>query len=396
METEGHNIEELNTWHQKRLASNVLLRLDGEPRNVYKYSLEMFVCWVGVASKPATISGKCRHMKVIEYDRHGDVDELQVRERNLPIPAPHEARVRIEAVALNGFDPMMLAGSTGLSVPFPQSPCGDAAGVIDTLGSEVTEKWAVGQAVSIYPVLPELGMMGEVSLGAAREYICVPASCLVPIPSGVSTIEAAAFPVAYGTAYRMLLERCPPASGERVLVLGATGGVGVASIQLALNAGAEVIACGHGHWKVEALSALGAQHVIDTAKDDFYKRCREIVGKPDYLGVRPDGVDIVVNYLGGDTISPSLRLLKRHGRMVVCGATAGYDVSTDLRYLWSFEQSLIGSNGWLPGDQAALLELCASGELKPVIHRVRPIEEMAEAIRELRDRKVFGKSVLAF
>ena len=153
-------------------------------------------------------------------------------------------------------------------------------------------------------------------------------------------------------------------------------------------------ACGGGQWKTEKLRELGAEHVIDTSRDSFYARCRAIHGKPDYLGIRDDGVDIVVNYLGGDTISPSLRLLKRFGRVVVCGATAGYESVTDLRYLWSFEQSLIGSNGWTPDDQAALLQLCAEGRLAPVIHRVRPLEDMAEAMQELSERAVFGKSVL--
>ncbi|MEM1144869.1 MAG: zinc-binding dehydrogenase [Pseudomonadota bacterium] len=333
-------------------------------------------------------------MRVIEYDRHGSIEELKLRDGDIPEPLPHEVRLRVKAVALNGFDPMMLAGSTGLSVPFPQSPCGDVAGVIDSIGGEVGDEWIAGQSVSVYPILPDVGMMGEVSLGAAREFICVPASCLISIPDNVTAVDAAALPVAYGTAYRMMVERCRLERGQRVLILGATGGVGVAAIQLALNAGAEVIACGSGEWKARRLKELGAHHVIDTSKNDFYRCCREWFGKPDYLGIRSDGVDVVVNYIGGSTVIPALRLLKRHGRMVICGATAGHDVSIDLRYLWSFEQELIGSNGWTPQDQASLLALCSSGELAPVIHAVRPLEEMPAAMRELQERQIFGKSVL--
>lgn len=333
-------------------------------------------------------------MKAMVFERHGGVDELNIRDLPVPEIADNEVLVRVRAVALNGFDPMMLQGATGLKTPFPMAPCGDFAGEIAQLGAKAGENWRVGDHVSGYPILPGKGMMGEVTMGAACEYILMPASCLVPVPDDVSFEEAAALPVAYGTALRMMNLRGHVAEGERVLVLGATGGVGVAAIQFAKRAGAEVFACGGGDWKLEKLKEIGADHVIDTGKEDFLTAMRDLAGKPSYDGASEGGVDVVVNYIGGETWVKSLKMLRRHGRVLVCGATAGYDPKTDLRYIWSFEQSIIGSNGWTIEDQAKLLELTASGDIKPVIHAVRPIEDMPIAMQELIDRKVFGKSVL--
>ncbi len=333
-------------------------------------------------------------MKACVFEQHGGVDQLHIADLPAPRPAADEVLIRVRAVALNGFDPMMLAGSTKLKVPFPMAPCGDFAGEIIERGDAVDPRWQVGQRVSGYPILPGKGMMGEVTMGAACEVVAIPQQNLVTLPDGLSFEHAAALPVAYGTAYRMMTMRGQVKAGERVLILGATGGVGVACLQLAKAVGAEVTACGGGVWKGEKLREIGADHVIDTSKDDFLSAARDLVGKPSYDGSSDGGYDVVVNYIGGDTYAKSLKLIKRYGRILVCGATAGYDPQTDLRYIWSFEQSVIGSNGWTVEDQQTLMEMAADGRLVPVIHAVRPVEEMATAMQELTERNVFGKSVL--
>lgn len=333
-------------------------------------------------------------MKAALFDRHGGPDALYIGDLPMPdLPEDH-ILVRVRAVALNGFDPMMLEGSTGLKTPFPMVPCGDFSGTIEQVGSAVKTNWQTGQAVTGYPILPQKGMMGEVTLGAACDYVAIPESCVVAVPDGVSHEEAAAMPVAYGTAYRMMTKRAGLKSGERVLILGATGGVGVAAIQLSKNAGCEVIACASGAEKAEKLKDLGADDVIDTRQDDFLSAIRTRYGKPAYSGEGQGGVDVLVNYIGGDTWVPGIKCVRKHGRILVCGATAGYDPQTDLRYIWSFEHSVIGSNGWSPQDQADILQLAAKDELRPVLHAVRPIEEIADAYQDLMDRKVVGKSVL--
>ncbi len=333
-------------------------------------------------------------MKAILFRQHGSVDELQLGDLPEPEPGPAEVKIRVRAVALNAFDIMMLQGSTGLRVPLPMVPCGDFAGEIVAVGAAVSGGLAVGDRVTGYPILPDAGMMGEVARGAACEYVCVDASCALPMPDGLSFEHAAALPVAYGTAYRMMGVRGQVAEGERVLILGATGGVGVACVQLARSVGAEVIACGGGGWKLDRLKDIGADHTIDTSQGEFLPVVRERFGKPAYDGSTDGGVDVLVNYIGGETWAAGLKTVRRHGRILVCGATAGHAPATDLRYIWSFEQSVIGSNGWTREDQIALMELAASGRLKPVIHKVRPIEHYPEAMSELIERKVFGKSVV--
>ena len=251
----------------------------------------------------------------------------------VPSPLPGEVLLRVRAVALNGFDPMMLQGSTGIRVPFPMVPCGDAAGEVAGFGPGTDPgPWRVGDRAALDPVIENRGMMGEKVLGVAREYVAVPLKNLVPVPDGVSLEAAAAVPVAYGTAQRVVEERARIEPGETVLVLGATGGVGVCCVQLCKLAGATVIATGSGEWKREKLKELGADHVFPSRTEEWLGQVKAIAGRPRYLDKAAGGVDAVVNYIGGDTWAASLKILRYHGRMITCGATAGYDPPTDIRY----------------------------------------------------------------
>ena len=213
------------------------------------------------------------------------------------------------------------------------------------------------------------------------------------MPEAVSFEDAAALPVAYGTAHRMLITHNTVAAGERVLVLGASGGVGTGCVLLAKMLGAEVIACASSDEKLARLKALGADEVIDYTKTDWSKWAVEKYGKPQrrtYEG----GVDVVINFTGGDTWLPSLRCLKRGGKLLVCGATAGYDPKEDLRYVWSFELKIIGSNSFYDDDLAALMQLISERKIKPVIDKVLPLAEAREGLRLIADREVIGKVVV--
>ena len=332
-------------------------------------------------------------MRAIQYDAHGGVDQLKLRDVPPPAPETGEVLIRVRAAALNGFDPMMLDGSTGLKTPFPMTPCGDFAGEVAALGAGVTG-WSVGQRVCPYPILPVKGMMGETTPGAACEYIAVPAEVLIEMPDAVSFEDAAAMPVAYGTALRMIETRGDVQPGEKVLVLGAGGGVGVASIQFAKARGAYVIAAASGAQKLGKLMEIGADETLDTAEADWRKTLIGRHGKPAFFG-EPGGMDVIVNYVGGPTWVDSLKCLKNEGRILVCGASAGHDPKEDLRYIWSFEQSIIGSNGWSPEDQSELMDRVAAGRFKPVIHEVYPLAETARAMDDLANRKVVGKAVIS-
>jgi len=332
-------------------------------------------------------------MRAIVFHQHGSVSQLALESFPDPVAGPSDAILRVTATSLNGFDPMILAGTTGLKTPLPMIPCGDIAGEIVELGSEVDGgEWKIGDRVCPHPFVLGEGMTGETRLGAACELVRIPAANLIRIPDGVTDADAASLPIAYGTAYRMMLTRGKVRKGEKVLILGATGGVGTCCLQIAKAAGAEVVVAGSAAWKLEKLRELGADHLIDTSQQDFVSAVHALFGKPRMLA--HGGVDIIVNYIGGETWAQALRCLASHGRMLTCGATAGFEPPTDIRYIWTYEQQVIGSNGWMPDEQVALLEMVANGEIRPVVHAVRPLEETPRSIQELIDRAVVGKTVI--
>ena len=183
--------------------------------------------------------------------------------------------------------------------------------------------------------------------------------------------------------------------GDKVIVLGASGGVGTGCVHPREDARRRSdrlrVAARR---RSSALQELGADQVINYKETDFSKWAVEKYGKPQrrtYEG----GVDVVINFTGGDTWQPSLRCLKRGGKMLVCGATAGYDPKEDLRYIWSFELQIIGSNSFYDDNLKALMDLIREGKMKPVIDKVLPLEEAREGLRLIQDREVIGKVVVA-
>ena len=331
-------------------------------------------------------------MRAAVFHQHGPCDSIRVEDFPEPDIGPEDVLIRVRAASINGFDPMIVQGTTQLKTPLPMIPGGDCAGEIVRVGAEVTD-WAEGDAVLPFPMVPGEGMAGEVRMGVCSEFTRFPAASLMAIPDGVSFEDAACLPIAYGTAWRLVEERARVRADEKVLILGATGGVGTCLVQLCKAKGAHVIACGSSARKLEQLQALGADEVIDTSTSDIVEEVWSQHGKPRVFGAS-GGVDVVVNYIGGDTWVPALKTLRRNGRMVTCGATAGFEPQTDIRYIWSFELSIIGSNGWTPDDQQQLLLAVRDGHVKPIIDRVVGLEETGQAIQDLFDRKVFGKIVV--
>jgi len=235
------------------------------------------------------------------------------------------------------------------------------------------------------------GLIGEVRPGGLAEYCAVPTHNLVRLPPSVSYEAAACLPVAYGTALRMMVTIGQVKAGEKVLILGASGGVGTCCVQLAKLAGSVVIVCASSTEKLARLQDLGADYGIDYSREDFVKWVYTKYGKP-HRRRFDGGVDVVVNFTGGDTWVPSLRALHRQGRLLTCGATAGFDPKEDLRYIWTFELKILGSNGWMREDLTTLLDLISSGELKPIIDRALSLllsyrqGDTALALSELADR----------
>jgi NADPH:quinone reductase-like Zn-dependent oxidoreductase len=237
------------------------------------------------------------------------------------------------------------------------------------------------------------GLVGEVRPGGLADLCAVPTHHLVRLPDEVSFEDAACLPVAYGTAIRMMYTIGQIQPKDRVLILGASGGVGTGAVLLSKLAGAEVIACASSPAKLERLKQIGADHVIDYTKDDFVKWVYAKYGKPHRRRFE-GGVDVVVNFTGGDTWVQSLRAVHRRGKVLTCGATAGFDPKEDLRYVWSFEIQVLGSNSFMREDLAALLDLIRQGRLKPIVDKALPLSEVNEAFRLIEEREVFGKVAL--
>ena len=330
-------------------------------------------------------------MKALVLRQHGEIETLRVaHDYPQPRAAPGHVVIRVRAASFNHHDVFTVKGMPGIKVPMPVVIGLDMAGEV---AETAAPQWKPGARVLVNPLNKERGLLGEALDGGMAEYCLVSADQLVPMPDNVSFVDAAALPVAYGTAHRMLVTHRTLAKGERVLVLGASGGVGMACVVLAKRIGCEVIACASSDDKLARLRELGADHTVNYRQTDFSKWAIEKFGKPQRRSYE-GGVDCVVNFTGGETWVPSLRCVKRGGKILVCGATAGFDPKEDLRYIWSFEHTIIGSDGWSADDQAALMDMVAAGALTPVIHSVRPLEEAAAAMQELIDRQVFGKSVL--
>jgi alcohol dehydrogenase len=333
-------------------------------------------------------------MKALVLRKHGGLDQLDIVS-DYPVPSAVAGHVviRVHAASFNYHDVFTVRGMPGIKVPLPIILGLDMAGEIIELGSDVNG-WNVGDRVLVNPLNKKKGLMGEMLDGGMAEYCEVAADQLIAMPAGVSFEEAAALPVAYGTAHRMLITHATVKSGDRVLILGASGGVGTGCVILAKHLGASVIACTSSAEKMHRLKQLGADEVINVSETDFSKWAVEKYGKPQRRSYE-GGVDVVINFTGGETWHPSLRCLKRGGRLLVCGATAGYDPKEDLRYIWSFELKIIGSNSFYDDDLQALMRLIANGKMRPVIDKVLPLDQAREGLRLIQDREVIGKVVVA-
>jgi len=333
-------------------------------------------------------------MKALVLRRHGDLQDLEVV-ADYPVPQEIEGHVviRVRASSFNYHDVFTMRGMPGIKVPLPVIVGLDMAGEIAQVGAGVAD-WKTGDRVLVNPLNRKKGLMGEMLDGGMAEYCLVSADQLVAMPEGVSFAEAASLPVAYGTAHRMLITHQTIKPGDRVLVLGASGGVGTGCVILAKLLGAEVIACASSEEKLERLKELGADEAINYLKVDFSKWAIEKYGKPQRRSYE-GGVDVVINFTGGDTWVPSLRCIKRGGKLLVCGATAGHDPKEDLRYIWTFEINIVGSNSFYDDDLKGLMALIQAGKMKPVIDKVLSLDEAREGLRLIRDREVIGKVVVA-
>lgn len=328
-------------------------------------------------------------MRAVVIREHGGPEVLTLEtDFPDPEPGPGETLVRVRACGLNHLDVFVRRGMPGVATVLPHISGGDVAGTIVAHG-EGSSGPAPGTRVLVDPYLRvgrTGGALGEDARGGLAELVVVPTENVIPLPATLSDLDAAALPIAYGTALRMLVTRGAVRQGETVVVLGASGGVGTAAVQIARAAGCRVAAVTASPWKRERLLALGAELAVDHSREDWSAAVWEWTDRR--------GADVVVDHTGRDTWRASVRTLAVGGRILCCGATSGYEAVTDLRYLWRREATIVGSNAWERADLEELIRMVGEGAITPVVDRVVGLEGVADAERAIEAREVFGKVVV--
>ena len=319
-------------------------------------------------------------MHAIRIHEDGGPEVLRYEEVPDAVAGPGEVLVRLRAASLNHLDLWIRQGLP--SVPKPRILGADGAGEVAALGEGV-EGLAEGDRVLLNPGLDDgKRILGEHMDGTHTELIAVGADYVHPIPEGMSFEEAAAFPLVYVTAYRMLATRAGLREGEWVLVWGIGSGVAVAALGIAKALGARVLATSTSDEKLERALALGADMAVRTDSD--------VAGVAKDLG----GMDVVVEHIGEATWKGSLQSARAGGRIVVCGATSGPNPPAMLHRVFWKQLSILGSTMGTREDFAALLELVAAGRVKPVVDRTFGLADAAEAHAYLEAGGQFGKVVL--
>ncbi|MFC6733504.1 MULTISPECIES: zinc-binding dehydrogenase [unclassified Haladaptatus] len=340
-------------------------------------------------------------MKAVHFDEHGDRDVLQYGELPDPDPARDEVIVEMRAGALNFLDVWTRRGLPGLDLEMPHIPGSDGAGIVHAVGEDVA-RFEPGDRVAVTAGLScgvcefcrdgdpslceDFGVLGEHTRGVHSELAAVPAENLVPVPEHVSWEVAAAAPLVFQTAWRMLITRAELEPGEKVLVLGASGGVGHAAIQIAKYAGAEVFATASSSQKLELAAECGADHVLNYEETDYASEIYELTDKR--------GVDVIVDHVGGPTWQDSIKSLAKNGRLVTCGATLGRHPQTDLNRIFWNQLQILGSSMGTPGEADDVLPLVWDGTFRPHIREVLPMSEVKRAHEMLENRDGFGKVVV--
>lgn len=321
-------------------------------------------------------------MRAVECHTHGPPEDLRIVERDDPQPGAGEVVVQVEAAALNFPDILLVADRYQISVPVPFVPGSEFAGTVAAVGDGVDSP-SIGDRVS-----------GTVLVGAFAERVVVAADRVTPVPDEVDLRDAAAFSVTHATAYHCLRSVASLQPGERLLVLGAAGGVGSAAVALGVEMGAEVVAAASGPDRLESCRAAGAAVTVDSSVEDFRAELRAAV---------PNGVDVVIDPVGGRYSEAALRATRWGGRFVTVGYAAGEIPRIPLNLVLLKGVQVLGFEmaGFathrpddVARDRAELAALFTSGRIRPVIGATFPLDQAPEAMRALADRKAVGKVVL--
>lgn len=327
---------------------------------------------------------------------------LEYVEMPVPVPGPNDVLLRVQCVALNHLDLWVRNGVPGHRFPLPLVPGGDMAGIVEAVG-EAVAAFQPGDRVALSPgyadpfeeaaiagndhLSPTYGVFGETRDGGCAELAAVPARNLLRMPAGMSFEEAAAFPLTFLTAWGLLARRAGLRPGEDVLIHAAGSGVSVACLGIAkLFRANQVFVTASCSEKLEKAAALGADVTINYKEQSFR---REILRH-----TRGEGVHVVVDHVGPDTLPDSLRCLRRGGRLVTCGSTSGGSAEINMRLIFFKQLSILGSMMAPLGDMLQVWEHFCAGRLRPTVHSVFPVRDLSAAYDLLESRQAFGKIVI--
>jgi NADPH2:quinone reductase len=322
-------------------------------------------------------------MKALLCTHYCTPDELVLADISDPVAAEGEVVVRIRTAALNFFDTLIIAGKYQVKPPFPFSPAAECAGVVDSVGTGVTG------------LEPGDRVLAYTRFGAARERIALRAAQVVRIPDGLDFDHAAGLSVTYGTSYYALKNRAGLEAGETLAVLGASGGVGVAAVEIGKLMGARVIACASSPEKIEFARRHGADLGIDYSRDDLKEGLRRLTDGR--------GVDVVYDPVGGPYSEPALRAMAWEGRFLVLGFAAGEipKMPLNLVLLKNCDLRGVAWGAWTERDlgghranTARLLDWAMQGKLSTHVHAVYPLAEAPAALKAIAARRVMGKVIL--
>jgi NADPH:quinone reductase-like Zn-dependent oxidoreductase len=340
-------------------------------------------------------------LRAIRIHEHGGADNLRYERAPDPcLASAQDAIVKLCAAAVNAVDIRTRRGPTASELSFPHILGGDGAGIVVDIGDRVRNV-SPGDKVCLYPgngcglceycasgrdyLCCRMAFLGERENGTYAEYVKVPARNCFPVPRGLAFEDAAAFPLVYLTVWRMLMTHVRIKPGELMLILG-SGGVATAALQMAAHIGAGVMVTSSSDEKIARAKSLGAEYGINYTKTDFVREVRSLTGKR--------GVDVVVDCIGGETWIKSLASLAKGGRLVTCGAAAGARSPTDVRRIFWNHLTIFGSTLGSREEFQQLLKFIEATQTKPIVDRVFPLGEAAQAHQTMEARKPFGKLVL--
>jgi NADPH:quinone reductase-like Zn-dependent oxidoreductase len=360
-------------------------------------------------------------MKAWQIQQHGGLDALQNLDLPDPVPAAGQARVRVQSVGLNHLDLWVRKGVPGHQFPLPLIPGCDISGEVESFGpissqqkealkkigldTEATE--AVGAPVIVSPGIScgvceaclsgqdplcrHYGILGETTNGGCAEFVVVPIANLIARPKNLTAVQAAAIQIPFLTAWSMVHRKAKVQPGELVLIQAGGSGVSVAAIQMCKMIGATVVTTVGSPEKAAKAKALGADYVIEYKTTDFkdaVKKISQSLGK--------HGCEVVIDHVGTDTLSGSMKCMAWGGRLAICGATSGSDFQVDLKQVFFKNLSILGTTMGSKADMIQVVRLLEQGKLKPVVDSEFAMADLPKAHARLESRQAFGKVICSF